>query len=102
MSDNLYPNDGQYFPLSEPQDQKDEKEAEQNDVLSLIPTLKNFVERMEEKIAFYKSVDAVDEEQLLNPDEFMHVIAANKLVAQCLTAEMEYFKGLMDEYIKGL
>lgn len=102
MSDNLYPNDGQYFSLSEPQDQKDEKDSEQNDVLSLLPTLKDFVKRMDDKIAFYKSVDSIDDEQLLDPEEFMHVIAANKLVAKCLTAEREYFKGLMDEYVQKL
>ena len=100
MDNNLYPNDGQVY--AEPKDQIDEKNQEANEVLSALPLINEMLERFNQRIAFYSSVDSIPEEVQTKPDEFMHVATANKLVKDNLEQEKNYLEGLINEYVKKL
>lgn len=94
MDDNLYPKSG-YRP-SEPTLQQIEKAKEAAQVQKALPLIQDILDRFAEKIEFYKSVDSVPEEVLTFPDEFMHYIATNKLVASMLQAELDYLNELVE------
>jgi hypothetical protein len=98
--DNLYPNDGTYFTLSTPQDQVDEQTKQDKQAEKVAPLLKESIDRLKERIDFYKTIDAIDEDVLLEPELFMHVIAANKIVVQILSAERRILQNLYVEHIE--
>jgi glycerophosphoryl diester phosphodiesterase len=99
---NLYPNDGQYFTLPSPVDQKKEKDQEENEVIGTIPVLKDIVKRLEERIEFYSSVKSIPDEVKVKPEEFMHTVAAYDLLVTNLTQERTYIDSLIEDYIKTL
>lgn len=100
--DNLYPNDGQYFSPTEPKDQREAREAEENELFSALPLIKAMIGRLEERITFYGSVESVPDDVLVHPEEFMHVVAANKLVKQNLESEKDFLEDLVQEHVKTL
>lgn len=99
-SDNLYPNNGEYFSLRAPRDQLVEAKQEEREAYSHVKLIKEMVGRLEGRVAFYASVDSVPDETLTNPEEFMHVIAANKLTRENLKRELEGLEVLIKEHIK--
>lgn len=99
MDDNLYPRSGAYRPL-EPTNQILEKQKIEAQVVKALPLIQELLTRFEEKVAFFKSIDSVPEDVLTIPDEFMHIVAANKLVAGMLEAELNYMRELVEEHSK--
>lgn len=95
-SENLYRSSA-YRP-SEPASQKVEKVKEKAQTVAALPLISAIVERFEDRVKFYGSIDAVPEDVLTLPDEFMHLVAANKLTRSLLQAELEYLKELLSEY----
>lgn len=91
MDDNLYPLDGSAFNMRVESDkQLEDKEREISETLSAIPLLKEIVDHLIEKIDFYNSINSVPDSILTSPDEFMHLIAANKQTVNNLEVEKEY------------
>lgn len=93
--DNAYLNNGLPFEPASRQRARDKEKAE---VLQALPKLKEIVERLSDRIDFYKSVDSIPAEIMASPDEFMHVVAANKVVVQILDTERSLLEGLIDDY----
>lgn len=76
IEDNVYPNDGRFFsPFAE----VDEKDSETKQAEVAHDILVEILDHLDERIEFYGSVDSVSDTTMINPDEFMHTIAANKL-----------------------
>ena len=101
MDDNLYPNQGAAFsPLSVPVDQRRANDEEINETFQAVPLLKEIVERLDRQIAFYNSLDAVPSESLTNPEEFMHIVAANKLTIENLDIERSYILERVENALK--
>lgn len=98
-NDNVYQPRGGYIP-TEPVEQVREHDEQVSRTLAAIPVLQDAVNNLAGRIAFYESVHSVPDETLTNPDEFMHVIAANKLTAMNLTTEREALLGLIKEASK--
>lgn len=97
-TDNLMPKSGQYFGIpQEDQDLISERQTESAKVFNALPLIQEILDRFEERIAFYSSVDSIPEEIHTKPDEFMHAVAANKLAKDNLISEKEYLEGLLDD-----
>lgn len=97
MDDNMYPNDGQYFTMTTPEDQAQEENKAKAEVVNATPQLLRVIAHLEERIVFYNSFASIDESILTRPDVFMHVVAANKIVVANLEAEKEALELLISE-----
>jgi len=97
-SDNLYPRSGAYRP-TEPSTQVADRAKESAQTLKAMPIIEDLLIRFEEKIAFYGSVESVPEEVLTIPDEFMHIVAANKIIKGLLEAELDYLRDLVKTHV---
>lgn len=101
QEDNLYPNHGDYFgrqPIEQERDDKKEAKAytDQRDIIA------EFITRLDKQVEHYKSTDAIPAEVLTDPNEFMHVVAANKIVAEVFKLELNRFETLRDQMEKEL
>lgn len=94
---NPYPLHGQPFMPTVPTAQQEAKEKAREDVLQQVPLLKKVVKRLDQKIAFYDSVNSVPDEVKTKPEEFMHIIAANKLTRDDLMQERSYIQAQIDK-----
>lgn len=96
-ADNVYTGSTEH--ISEPLSQVRERKKEQDQVLSGLPQIKQTIKSLEDSAEFYeKSVEAVAEEYLTKPDEFMHIVMGNKIAAKNLRIEAEKLKSLVTEY----
>jgi hypothetical protein len=96
--DNLMPNDGAVFSLREPEQQSVDRKKEKAQTLEALPVLKDLLERLNERIAFYGSVDAIPDEVKTDPKQFLIVHNANELTRDNLRSEVEWINGLVEEH----
>lgn len=101
MDDDLMPNDGGVFALREPEQQAVERKKEKAHTLEALPILKDLLTRLEERIAFYGSVDSIADEVKTKPKQFLIVHNSNQLTRDNLRAEMEWITGLLEQHAKG-
>lgn len=101
QEDDVMPNDGTYFVPREPEQQLIERSKEKAKTLEALPILKDLLERLEERVAFYGSVDSIPSEVKTDPQQFLIVHNANELVRDNLRAEIEYITGLLEDHAKG-
>jgi len=99
MDDNLYPRSSASL-LAPPSEQTLEKEKEANQVQANAPVIRDIITRLDERIAFYSSIDSVPADSITNPDTFMHVVASNKLTRDNLQAEKDFLEELLNTYVK--
>lgn len=97
--DNLYPRSGRYL-LAEPIEQAQERVKEASQVAASLPLLQETITNLEDRIAFYSSVDSVPQEVATDPEKFMHVIAANRLTRDNLMAERDRLEELIKAHVK--
>lgn len=93
MDADFMPNkSGTFFNFAKATDNDREEKAikEAHDVLVKI------VERLDDRINHYKSIDAIDDSILADPTLFSHTVAANKLTAANLAQEREVIQALID------
>jgi len=96
--DNFYRR--QSVPQMIPKDQEDALERERQQVLDDHPVIQEVIESLRERIEFYKSIDAIPTEITVHPDEFMHVVAANKLTVSNLETEAVRLEELITQHLK--
>lgn len=94
--DNMYPNDGSVFLPAEPADQKARREREESEAAGNHDTLEKIIERLDERIGFYGSVDSVEYDYTTNPEAFMHVFTANKMTKDNLQQERDALRQYID------
>lgn len=99
--DDVMPNDGTYFAPREPASQAVDRKKEKAHTLEALPILKDLLNRLQERVDFYGSVDSIPDEVKTNPEEFLRVHNANELVRSNLRAEIEWINGLLEEHAKG-
>ena len=88
----------QYF-ATEPQEQKKERNEEKAKVQGGRALLLELIERWEERVKFYSSIDSIPEDVRTNPEEFMVAVNANSLTKQNIKAELEYLDSLKRQYL---
>ena len=59
--------------------------------------LQQIIDRLNERIDFYKSVEAIDDDVTANPELLAQTVIANKLVVANLTQERNTIQGLIDK-----
>jgi len=100
--ENLVPNTGNYFNGTEPTKQKVARTKEKANTLQALPVLKDLLKRLDERIQFYGSIEAMPDEVKTSPTKFMNWHNANELTRANLIAEKEYIESLLETHAKGL
>lgn len=96
VSDNLYPTSSEYFAPEEPEEQVKEREAQEASVVREMKIIGEVIERFNEGIAFYKSIDSIPDDVLLNPAETAQTILGNKKAVAVLQIEKERLVSLIE------
>ena|ERR1700757_1086799 len=96
-TDDLYPNQGDYFGITEPQDQVQERETEKAEVFSEGPQIQKVIDHFKERIAFRDSIKAVNPDIADTPELFQKVIIVNDMLADALREEKELLEGLLQD-----
>lgn len=101
--ENLYPNDSTFLGgvPDEPPEQDVERKKEKARTLEALPIIKEIIERLQLRIDFYGSVDAMPKEVKTQPTKFMNWHNANEIVRDNLRDEKEYLEGLLEIHAKG-
>lgn len=98
VEDNVYPNDGRFYsPFAE--DTKVDSETKQAEVNQDV--LNKILERLDERIAFYDSVNSVPDEALTDPAKHMHYTASNKMTRNNLYMERNEIAILIESAKRG-
>jgi len=92
----LYPNSGEFFGVPVNEEQKQEIKQDKAQAVQAKPVIKKALKYLDELIVFYGSIESISDDVLTNPNEFMHVVAANKLTKQSLVQVREYLNGLIE------
>ena len=87
MSDNVYPRNGEFFHPS--QDAVKEETKRKSETAYELPNIKEALERLNERKAFFESVYSIPDDVKKNPEAFMHLYTAHELVASILAQEIE-------------
>ena len=98
--DNLYPTSSAYMPLVKNREDVLEESKEKASVQKSLPVIKDVIKRLQERIAFYNCIDSIDSTAMTNPDEFMHIVAAHKIVRSNLEMEKQALEELVETHIK--
>jgi hypothetical protein len=98
QEDDVMPNDGTYFGIQEPEAQSIGRKKEKAETLQALPILKDLLERMQKRVDFYGSVDAIPDEVKTEPDKFLITHNANELTRDNLRSEIEWISGLLEEH----
>ena len=98
MDDDLYPNDGTYFLPREPKEQRIARKKENAKVLESIDVITDLIKHLDDRIAFYASVDSIPAEVKVNPDQFLIMHNANEQTRNNLNQERELLISILDTY----
>ena len=83
--------------VARPEPQSKEVNDEVSNTMMNVEVIRTVLKRFDERIAFYGSVDSVEDSVLTDSDAFMHTIAGNKVARQNLIQERNYiFSSLPD------
>lgn len=96
MDEDFVPISSQFLP-TEPVEQKNERAKQKAEVFSALPLLKAVIERFDDRIEFYSSVDSIPVELHAVPEQFMHAVAAAKATKDYLLAERDYLEELIED-----
>lgn len=97
-SDNVYPNNGEYFIPREPQEMRVERQKEKAKVLEAKKLSEEILDRYDDRIAFYDSVDSIDASIRSNEEKFLRAWVVNREVKSILQAERDWLEGLIEPY----
>lgn len=97
-SDDLYPNDSTFFGLNEPKDQVNARRKTRAQTLEALPVLRALLARLQERVDFYGSVDAMPPEIKADPEKFLIMHNANEMTRDSLKSEMLYIQELISNY----
>lgn len=89
-NDNVYPNSGEPWMPTTPKEVIKSNETQREETLAQLPLLKEQIAHFDKQIAFYDSTKSIPDVVLVQPAEFMHVVAAHKLLIPILEAERNF------------
>jgi hypothetical protein len=94
--DDLYPNDSAAFLLKEPPEQAREKKKEKAETLQSLSVLREVVARLDERIAFYTSIDSIPDSIKTDPEKFLIMHNSREMTRDSLREERDYIVQLID------
>jgi hypothetical protein len=98
MGSDMMPNEGTYFHVTEPEEQKQEENAERAKAQQGMEMLEELIARMENRITFYDSTKCIQVDIDTNLSRFKEAYQAAQMTKQNLIQEKEYMEGLRDKY----
>lgn len=98
MEDNLYPRSTEYFVPNADMDEQREKAKEEENaaVAKELNKLQQVVDRWNERIDFYKSVDAIPEKAITDKEQLATYMLAHKEVVRILREERSALESIID------
>nr|DAK91904.1 MAG TPA: hypothetical protein [Caudoviricetes sp.] len=98
MEDNLYPRSTEYFvPNADMDEQREKAKKEENAVVAKeLNKLQQIVDRWNERIDFYKSVDAIPEKAITDKEQLAIYMLAHKEVVRILREERSVLESIID------
>lgn len=96
--DDVMPNDGTYFFLQQPEQQKISQTKEKAQTLEALPILQDVIKRLKQRVDFYASVDSIPDETKLDPNKFLIAYNVNQLMRDNLRSELEWITNLVEEH----
>lgn len=85
--------------LSEPVEQKIERNEEKAKVQGGRALLLELIDRWTDKVEFYDSIDSIPKEVRADEKKFMLTVNTNDLTKQNLIAELSYLESLKEQYL---
>jgi hypothetical protein len=98
MDDPITTGSSSEFLLAEPEDQKQARIDERDNVFQAYPVLEGVIARLTERIKFYESIDSITDTS--DPATFMHQVEANRLTKINLTSELIYLEELIKAHLQ--
>lgn len=95
QEDNIYPNDSSM--LDAALTREDDRDKELKEIAEQYPKLQEAAARLEQQIAFYSSIHCFPAAILENETEFMHHVAAYKIVVTVLQQELAQLNTLISD-----
>jgi len=92
-NDDIYLNDGRPFFVTPPKAQELAKSEELDKILAQLPLLKERMDYLDKKIAFYGDVDSIPVDLNADPQAHRNQVAVNKLMKAELQAERSWIEG---------
>lgn len=98
MEDNLYPRSTEYFvPNADMDEQREKAKKEENAAVAKeLNKLQQIVDRWNERIDFYKSVDAIPEGVIADKEQLATYMLAHKEVVRILREERSALESIID------
>ena len=98
MEDNLYPRSTEYFVPNADMDEQREKakQAEEEAAKKDLHKLQQIVDRWNERIDFYKSIDAIPEGAIADKEHLATYMLAHKEVVRILREERSALESIID------
>lgn len=98
-SDNMYPSNGEGFsPFTEPQEQTRDRQKEKAKVMEALKLSDEILGRLDERIAFYDSVDSIEVELSEDSEKFVRAWKVAQEIKQILLTEKEWLEDLVEAY----
>lgn len=86
----------QFFGISEPQDQQNERKTEEAKVYSALPIIKEVIEHFDLRIAARDSIKSIDIDISEDPELHQKTCAVNTMLADALREEKQLLESLLD------
>lgn len=99
QEDNLYPNQGDYFGISEPEEQKQARSAEESEIVNALPVIQRVIDHFTERIALRDSIKSINVDISENPELHQKTCAVNDMLAEALRDEKRRLEVLVKEYL---
>lgn len=98
MEDNLYPRSTEYFvPNADMDEQREKAKKEENAAVAKeLNKLQQIVDRWNERIDFYKSIDAIPEGAIADKEQLATYMLAHKEVVRILREERSALESIID------
>lgn len=87
-----------YYQPFDDTEKKREQSKERAEVITHLSVLEEIIARFDERIAFYDSLNSIEDDVVADQVLLAQTVHANKLTAQNLTAERDAIKTLINDH----
>jgi hypothetical protein len=98
--DNMYPNAGNYFTPTEPNEQKAERDKEKAEVYEALPVIERTIAHFDERIKARDSLSSIDVDLSKDPAMHQKLCAVNELLKMALVQERDLLIALLEEHVE--
>jgi hypothetical protein len=96
--DELGNTESSYFLIDEPEEQKQERRDDEAMVKQGIRMLEEIIQRFQERITFYDTLDSIEVDIETHPEEHLRAVIAGKQTKTNLMQEKEWLENLRSTF----